>query len=219
MTEPPPFRIEVVVRAPHDVVWRALTDPAEIRRWFGWEYDEIDAEIRFIFVDHARQEPPDRIVGDNDHTIEVEADGPRTVVRVVKPGPLDGASWDDLYDDQIQGWRTFLHQLRHQVEHHPGAERRTLYLTGGVAPAAALAALAARVPGAVWDEGRHQRSVAVEDGGLVSLVTSEPLTATDPARGALTVTAYDVDTEAFARLREDWTTWWSSQAKDPEATS
>ena len=56
-----PFRVEVDVDAPRDVVWRELTEPERIRHWFGWEYDGFDEEIKFIFVDHAKPVPPDRI--------------------------------------------------------------------------------------------------------------------------------------------------------------
>ena len=44
-----PVVAEVVIAAPADAVWRALREPAEIRRWFGWDYDGLDAEIEFIF--------------------------------------------------------------------------------------------------------------------------------------------------------------------------
>lgn len=37
MTESDPIIVEVTVAAPPDAVWRALRDPAEIRRWHGWE--------------------------------------------------------------------------------------------------------------------------------------------------------------------------------------
>jgi len=56
-----PFRVEVSVDAPRDVVWRTLTEPEQIRHWFGWDYDKLDEEIHVIFVEHARLLPPDRI--------------------------------------------------------------------------------------------------------------------------------------------------------------
>src|SRR5687768_10972153 len=92
------FRIEVVIAAPRAVAWRALTDPDEINRWCGWDYEGIDAEIRQIFVDEVTATPPDRIARAWEQTIEVLADGARTVVRIGKAGPLADASWDDLYD-------------------------------------------------------------------------------------------------------------------------
>jgi uncharacterized protein YndB with AHSA1/START domain len=45
--------IEVTMAAPVDAVWRALRDPAEIRRWFGWDYDGLDEEIRLILEEGA----------------------------------------------------------------------------------------------------------------------------------------------------------------------
>src|SRR4051794_30107756 len=122
------FCVEVVVMAPREVVWRALTDPTEINRWFGWDYDGIGEEIRMFFVDGVTLAPPDRIVLGMEQTIEVVAYGPRTVVRVVRPGPLAHASSDDLYDELIRGWHGFFVQLRHYLERHPGEDRRTLFL-------------------------------------------------------------------------------------------
>ena len=54
MTEQKPFRVEVVVDAPREAVWRALTEPERLARWFGWDYDGLEGEIKYIFVDHAR---------------------------------------------------------------------------------------------------------------------------------------------------------------------
>ena len=219
--QPKRFRIEVVVEAPRDSVWRALTDPAEIRRWFGWDYEGLNAEIRYIFVDHAKPLGNHRLQIDADEVIEVEADGSRTVVRVVPPGPLGDASWDDLYDEVTQGWHTFFQQLRFYLERHAGQDRRTLFLTGRVAPAEAFAALAAAAPVETWDEARHQRSVAVErwGGGLVSLVTSEPREHRQPARAQVTVTTFQLDDAAFDQVRAEWTAWWSDLANDVEVTT
>ena len=44
-----PFRVEVTVDAPRDEVWRALTEPEQIKHWFGWQYDGLDDEITWIF--------------------------------------------------------------------------------------------------------------------------------------------------------------------------
>ena len=49
-----PFRVEVSVDAPRDVVWRALTEPERIRHWFGWEYDGLEDEIE-LHLRRARQ--------------------------------------------------------------------------------------------------------------------------------------------------------------------
>jgi uncharacterized protein YndB with AHSA1/START domain len=57
-------RIEVTVAAPVDVVWEALRNPSEIRRWFGWEYDGLAEEIDAIFLENAS-------ASDHDHTVEL----------------------------------------------------------------------------------------------------------------------------------------------------
>ena len=61
-----PYRVEVSVDAPRDVVWRALTVPEQIRHWFGWDYDGLEGEIDLIFVQHATLHPPDRIAMSDD---------------------------------------------------------------------------------------------------------------------------------------------------------
>jgi uncharacterized protein YndB with AHSA1/START domain len=46
--------VETTIGAPFAAVWKALRDPAEIRRWHGWEYDEgggLDAEISVIYLE------------------------------------------------------------------------------------------------------------------------------------------------------------------------
>ena len=50
MSESDRVLIEVVVAAPIEIVREALRDPAEIRRWFGWDYAGLDEEIALIFV-------------------------------------------------------------------------------------------------------------------------------------------------------------------------
>jgi uncharacterized protein YndB with AHSA1/START domain len=218
-----PFRVEVVVEAPRDVVWRALTEPDEIRRWFGWDYDGLDAEIRFIFVDHAERVAPDRIELDDGgprQTIELEDDGPRTIVRVVCPGSVADAEWDDLFDGMEEGWRTFLEQLRHQLERHPEGARRTLYLTGEAEPAAVLPAIEEAVPGEAWRAGRFQWLVATPryGDGLVSVAARVPLDEAGRVPLAVTVTSYDLDDAGFAAARAEWEARWSVLADHPGLT-
>ena len=120
-----PFHVEVTVDAPRDVVWRELTEPERIRHWFGWEYDGLEDEIKFIFVDHASPVPPDRIEFGNDSTLDlVETGDGRTLIRIVKPGDLDSVEWKDVYGGIEEGWITFFHQLRHRIARHPTSTTR-----------------------------------------------------------------------------------------------
>lgn len=212
-----PYRVEVTVDAPRETVWRALTEPEELRRWFGWDYDGLEEEIRYIFVDHAIHEPPGRIGYDEGEAfIELEASGSRTIVRAVNPGPLDDAEWAEIYDEIEEGWRAFFHQLKHYLERRPGEERRSLFLAGDAAPAELLPALDARAPGREWHRSRHQRGTSLElyGGGLAIAKCSRPLDSSEPGRMNLILTTHGLDDAAFDELRRDWSAWWSERAED-----
>ena len=123
MTEPVLF--EIVIAAPADTVWHALRDRAEVRRWFGWDYDGIEDEIDMIFFGDVG-------VDDDAHTLDfgpygrlaLDAQGDKTVLRFVRAAPAGKDSWDGIYDDVNEGWLTFMQQLRFMLEHHPGQDRR-----------------------------------------------------------------------------------------------
>ena len=189
-----PYRVEVEVDAPRDVVWRELTEPERIRHWFGWETDSLDEEIQFIFVEHANPIPPDRIELVEGGTTELIERGDKTLIRVTKPGDLDAAEWQDVYGDIEEGWITFFHQLRYKLA-VGGRERHMLVLTGSVVPSSVV------LEGSPWHASRYQRG-AVVDGALVIVGFKVPLTSDEPADGMLLVTTYDAEVDA------SWTSWW-----------
>jgi hypothetical protein len=190
-----PFRIEVVVDAPRDVVWRELTEPERIRHWFGWDYDGLGQEINVIFVEHATLKPPDRIEMPMDGLIELEDQGPRTLIRVTKPGDLDALEWKDVYGDIEEGWITFFNQLRHRLAVAPDAPRRTILRTG---PARLV-----DLPGTPWHASRFQRGFV--DGDELAVLGVKP-----NGDGMLVVTTYGLDDDAFAAAERRWDTIWES---------
>ncbi len=214
MTERRPFHVEVVVHAAREAVWRALTDPAEVRRWFGWDYDGLDDEIRYIFVDHAQRTAPARIDLEDGERIELEANGPRTVVRVTRPGPLTDADEDDVHDLIEEGWRAFLQQLRYYLERHAGEDRRTVHLQGEASPAEVLAALDDVATGRLWHASSYQVAIVVDGqaGGLVLIEASSPLDSDVPGRVSVTVTSFGLGEAAFAARRREWESWWTGLA-------
>ena len=189
-----PYRVEVEVDAPRDVVWRELTEPERIRHWFGWETDSLDAEIQFIFVEHANPIPPDRIELVEGGTTELIERGDKTLIRVTKPGDLDAAEWQDVYGDIEEGWITFFHQLRYRLA-VGGGERHMLVRSGSVVPSAVV------LEGTPWHESRYQRGVVVGD-ELVVVFVKAPLSSDEPADGMLLVTTYDREVDP------GWTSWW-----------
>ena len=191
-----PFRIEVTVDAPRDVVWRALTEPERIRHWFGWEYDGLDDEIQYIFVDHAKLGDHEIEMGMDIDISVVERDG-RTVIRAIKPGDLSAVEWKDVYGGVEEGWITFFNQLRHLLERAgAGASRRMIVLKGelpGVPP----------LPGSPWHASQFQAGADVD--GTLIVVFVQP---SGEAMGL--VTTYDLDDDAFAAAESHWSSWWDA---------
>jgi hypothetical protein len=221
--------VETTIAAPFDTVWNALRDPDEIRRWHGWDYDDLAAEIDEIYVRGAEADRAAGTIAIGDGSrFDVEARGTDTVVRVTMPAPAGGAGWDQIYDDIREGWTSFVMQLRFALERHPGEDRRTLQLDGaGAAPVgpSTLGLDGARAPGArfegetPWGErwsgevlfrNEHQVGLTV-DGygpGLV-ILHAKPAQVRPPRGGGMAiVTAYGLDDEAFAALEQRWTSWW-----------
>lgn len=146
-----PVIVEVVIEAPVETVWRALRDRDEIRRWFGWETDELDEEIEFIFFQASKADDDAHVLdGGPSGAIALEDRGGRTVVRVTRAAPT--GSWDGVYDEVNEGWLTFFQQLRFYIERHPGQERRTLHVPGG---------------GEEWFRTENQVGEVRDDGALV----------------------------------------------------
>ena len=192
-----PYRIEVTVDAPRDAVWRALTEVEQIRHWFGWEYEGLEGEIEYIFVEHATLHRPDRIEFGDGGRFELDELGPdRTVVRAIKPGDASSDEWKDVYGGVEEGWITFLNQLRHRFAVAPEGARRMLVLNGSLAELPEL-------PGTPWHASRFQRAADVR--GSLIVVGRRP---NDEAM--LLVTVYDVDDATFARLSDEWSSWWES---------
>lgn len=216
MSEQKPFRVETPIDAAPAEVWRALTEPERIRQWFGWDFPGIEPEIQEIFVDGARQLPGHRLGLAADQEIALTAKGEGTVVTVVMPGPLDGASWDDIYDGMEEGWRTFFEQLRFYLQRHPDGRRRTLYLTGIANGPAVLAAVKDQMAGESWHDSRYQRMSVDGAGRLVGVAGQRPLAEAEDNPMSITVTAYDLDDAEFERLRERWTQRWGAIADKVE---
>jgi len=141
-----PF-LSVTVGASADDVWRALRDPDEIGRWFGWEYPGLEDEIALIFlgempegidlpagIDTAIQVDDEaRTLRTGPHLIEVRAAGGAAVVRVTRVIDVGGEGWEHFHaeiDHIEEGWLTFFQTLAFAIERHPGEPRRTIFGMG-----------------------------------------------------------------------------------------
>jgi hypothetical protein len=207
-------RIEVIVGAPVEVVWQALRDPDQVRRWHGWHDPGLADEIKLIYQTGAH-------VTDRPYALEVEPydlfeleeveGGTRVRITRSKPNPKD--EWAAYYDDVTEGWTSFLHQLRFMLERHPHDERRTIFFSAETTDMTrdSLIAGSPAAAGRPWFTADNQRGVVVDELGPGLLIAG-----TTSKGGAMAIlTTYGQDDSAFERTRGHWTTWWKSE--HPEA--
>lgn len=209
--------VELLIDAPREEVWRAVSTTDGVREWFGYEYDErhgscpqrpaaeFDAEVR-AFVDDAQLFPPERLAFDDDTALTLTADGTRTIVRLVVPDVAD-ARWEELYDGVAEGWRFYLEQLRFWLEAAPEGPRRTVYLAGEATGPEVVALVG---PGTPW----HEASVVTPDGWLVSVGADPNSTSAHPVN--VIVSTYGLDDSSFAAVRDDWADRWRGVVRNPE---
>jgi hypothetical protein len=238
---PTPARVvvDVTIAAPIDVVWQALRDPARLAQWFGWEYEQLAAEIDMIFVSGGTETEPGRRLDMDGHVFELEAAGGATRVRLVRADPPASDTWDGVYDDIDEGWRTFVAQLAFWLEAQHGvaremSPRRTLYLAGHretdaaptLAGAVGLSALedlavgqrytlTASTGDTLRGEGRfrteHQLGVSVDGWGpgLLVFARRPPSPKSPHGGGFALITAFGASGAEMAALGDRWAAAWT----------
>jgi uncharacterized protein YndB with AHSA1/START domain len=137
---------EIPIAAPPDVVWKALTDPKELERWFPLRatvtpgaggtlklrWGDVGMDDLAIFIwkpgDHLQVGMPQPAGAHAIHDFTLEDHGASTVLRLVAHGFDPGARWDDFFDGVKRGWRYELQSLRHYLEHHRGQDRAVAWV-------------------------------------------------------------------------------------------
>jgi len=141
---------EIVIDAPIEAVWKAITDAEELTRWFveeasvepgvggsitiswgGGDKGESRIEAwepnRLLRLDHKFGRDKGAVIV-SEYTIE-RRDG-KTVLRFVHSGIPASADWNGYYDGTDSGWASFFRTLRHYLEHHQGKRRTTIKVVG-----------------------------------------------------------------------------------------
>jgi uncharacterized protein YndB with AHSA1/START domain len=227
--------VEVLVAAPIDTVWKALRDPKEICRWFGWDYPDLAKDVEMMFggmiEDVANRTLSSKHFPDR---FALEDAGSHTVVRIIRSAPVTDGGWQGIYDDVHDGWIMFLQQLKFTLERHAGEERRTIHLNGRAKDAATplpVAALGfgrlAAVPtgeryeidtptgdtlsGVVYYRSADQLGLTVDQcGNGLLIVTTRPRTAKSPfGGGQIVITTYGMHEAAFKAGHQRWADWWT----------
>lgn len=226
MTEP--VIIETTIAAPAATVWPALRDPDLIRRWHGWHYDGLDAEIDTIFLTGGT-ESEDYTLSLGEDVFTLREDDGVTTVRITRAPKGNNPEWDEWYDDITEGWTTFLEQLRFGIEVHALAVRRTIMVEGrlDIDPRAAFGlpidagvgrtyrsttAPSGTIDGIVRLVTPHQIAVTVDRLGPGLLILGElPVHPKRPFGGWLMVlTSYGLTEAAHDELSQRWQSWWDS---------
>jgi uncharacterized protein YndB with AHSA1/START domain len=135
---------KVRVEAPVEVVWRAISEAEELKRWFPLDARVTRGEgegagrIWLSFGPGVEGEAPlhafeaprhlgwtEGPAGSRQITVDFHLEPAEggTVVRLVQSGFGPGADWDDYYEVVSGGWSYFLLNLRHYLERHPGRPR------------------------------------------------------------------------------------------------
>jgi len=144
---------EITVDASAERVWQALTEAAELERWFpldakvepgagghiwmSWR-NEYAGKMKILVWNPPSQLRTAWIFHEGEETGQVtdyliETRGGGTVVRAVTSGfPMD-ASWDGWVEGTRRGWAFELRSLKHYLERHPGENRQVVYLRRRVA--------------------------------------------------------------------------------------
>lgn len=140
----------VEIAATPDAVWRALTEADQLASWFPVDARVTPGAGGSIWVSWAgaaTYETRISVWEPSKHLqlVEMDADlsagqpvaiaqdfhiqgrGGTTVLRFVHSGFSKDAQWDDMFEMLESGWRYFLFNLKHYLEHHAGTVRRMVY--------------------------------------------------------------------------------------------
>ena len=147
---------EIVIDAPIEAVWKAISEGEELTRWFvdkatvtpgvggtisiawgdadmssgtieAWEPNKtLRKRLAPMDMGAAKADPAVPMI--DEYTIE-RRDG-KTVLRLVCSGIPDAKEWDGFYNGTNSGWKSFLRTLRHYLEHNPGKSRTTITIMG-----------------------------------------------------------------------------------------
>ena len=143
--------VETEVAGTPEEAWNALTDPAQISRWFplaaevepgvggkvwlSWgpgvegtaPIHIWDRPARFGWTENYGEDDQGRPV-EVAVDFHVETRDGATIVRLVQSGISASADWDEMYDALTDGWTYFLFNLSYYMDKHPGEERHMVWV-------------------------------------------------------------------------------------------
>lgn len=233
---------EMLLPRPMDAVWLTFRDPELIKRWYGWEFDGLDEEIKALFVDGTVVDRDARTMHIGGHLITFTPQDAQTHLRVARCNPpfadATGINWARDYDDIEEGLIGYLQQCRFALARHPQQRRRTVHRAGAArsaipTPLGDLLGLAKafrtpagepyvadvgpgeHVAGEVWYRTGLQLGVSVDSWGDGLLLLRHSPSSREPfALVAMTLSTYGLPEDAFADLERRWGKWFSARYEE-----
>jgi uncharacterized protein YndB with AHSA1/START domain len=190
--DPKPVRVprtiekEVALDASPEQVWRMLTDPQELARWFPLEASVVPGVGGKISVSWGPEmtgtapieiwEPNHRLRSVDSSTGQpitvewtIESRSGKTILRLVQSAFESGADWEnEFFDSMNYGWGFMLVNLRHYLERHAGHARLVAWPRHRVEMTRAAVYEKLAAPGGLFVEGAQILSA----GQLYSLRTA-----------------------------------------------
>lgn len=147
------FAMELEIAADRDAVWRALSDRAELVRWFPpeaevepkpggeivWRWGDLHRWPQRVEAwepgEHLRTRYDSAVPdgGGSPHPLFIDffltGEGGRTTLRLVHSGFGPDAAFDEEYDGISSGWPVELRSLRLYLERHAGQDRQLAWCT------------------------------------------------------------------------------------------
>ncbi len=225
--------LAVHINADAAQVWTMLREPSKVAQWHGWEYDELEEEIKQIFFTDVEEDDHHCILtvnGGDRFTLKPVEDG--TEVRLERAPRDSGDEWEAYYDDITEGWLTFLQQLRFALERHPQTKRHTTFFSGTAGesdgpiaeelgltglpepgePYSVTAGSGEDLTGKVWFRSDRQPGLTVDSyadhGHGLLIVADTPANDDHPNGGGMAIaTTYDLGAKDLRSIRERWDQW------------
>lgn len=133
------IELTTTVQAPRETVFRALTDPGELVRWFpssaesdprpggsfayDYEFEQDPSRNHAYSGEYTDVTPNERVaypwngkLGTTEVDFRLNAADGGTVVRLIHAGWGEGGEWDESLELHRQGWSFFLDNLKAYLE-------------------------------------------------------------------------------------------------------